>query len=513
MDRRHFLQALGASTSLASLPTWAGSNPAADTADRWQTDFDAARATTPWTAGFAGLQADVPPLALRLRGRLPPDLGGTFYRNGPARYGLGGIRYHHWFDGDGMVQAYRIENGGITHQGRFVRTSKFVADTRAGRPVRPVFATDLPDTEPLNGPDAMNVANTSVVRIGDDLMALWEGGSAIRMDPQTLETRGPKTWSADYEGMPFSAHPRVEPKDGSLWNFGVSSGPGLLSIYHVSADGKQARMHTLKVPDIGMVHDFAITQRHLVFLMPPLVYDAARSQAGQTFLDSHVWRPELGMRVLLLPKDRLDAPQWLQLPAGFVFHLGNAWEEPNGRVIHLDYVHSDDAQAVFVGVRNMMRGHLSPTENTQVARVTLDLARGRATQQQLAHASEFPRIDPRIVGSRHREVILAERVDRTMPRPGWEAVMRLNLDTGAVDRYSYGPDVMAEEHIYVPRTDRAGRPVEGQGWVLGTALDLKQQAMLFSVFDARRIAAGPVAQGTLARVMPLGLHAIFTPSA
>lgn len=53
-------------------------------------------------------------------------------------------------------------------------------------------------------------------------------------------------------------------------------------------------------------------------------------------------------------------------------------------------------------------------------------------------------------------------------------------------------------------------PVPGQTWVLGTALDLKRQAMLFSVFDGQRLAAGPVAQGTLARVMPLGLHAIFT---
>lgn len=507
MDRRHFLQALGA---FGLSPFHVQADNAATTADRWQTDFEAARASTPWTVGYAGLQADVAPLALRLRGRLPADLnGGTFYRNGPARHGLGGIRYHHWFDGDGMVQAYRIGDGAITHHGLFVRTQKFMADSRAGRPVRPVFATDLPNTEPLDSPDAMNVANTSVVRIGDDLMALWEGGSAMRMDPRTLETRGPKVWSADYAGMPFSAHPRLEPSDGTLWNFGISSGAGLLSIYRIGADGKTAQMHSLKVSDIGMVHDFAITERHLVFLMPPLVYDAARKEAGQTFLDSHVWRPELGMRVLVLPKDKLDAPQWLQLPAGFVFHLGNAWEEPNGRVIHLDYVHSDDAQQVFTGIRNMMRGHHSPGEGTRVARLTLDLTRSKATQQLLPHNVEFPRVDPRLVGRHHREVILVERLDHNLTRPGWDAVTRLNLDTGVTDSYRYGSEVMVEEHVYVPRADRTGRPVDGQGWVVGTALDLKRQAMLFSVFDARHLASGPVVQGTLGRVMPLGLHGIF----
>jgi carotenoid cleavage dioxygenase len=47
---------------------------------------------------------------------------------------------------------------------------------------------------------------------------------------------------------------------------------------------------------------------------------------------------------------------------------------------------------------------------------------------------------------------------------------------------------------------------------MGTALDLRQSAMLFSVFDAERLADGPLVQGVLPRVMPLGLHAIYMPA-
>ncbi|MFX8145281.1 carotenoid oxygenase family protein, partial [Acinetobacter baumannii] len=91
------------------------------------------------------------------------------------------------------------------------------------------------------------------------------------------------------------------------------------------------------------VHDFAVTQHHLVFLLPSFVYDVERSREGMSFLDAHVWRPELGMRALVLDKNDVTRMRWLQLPAGFVFHLGNAWSSPDGQEIHLDYVRSDDA--------------------------------------------------------------------------------------------------------------------------------------------------------------------------
>jgi carotenoid cleavage dioxygenase len=85
--------------------------------------------------------------------------------------------------------------------------------------------------------------------------------------------------------------------------------------------------------------------------------------------------------------------------------------------------------------------------------------------------------------------------------------MRLDVTTGKADRYRYGDEVMAEEHVFV--SDHRGTGREGDGWLLGTALDLKRRQMLFSVFNAQRLADGPIVQGVLPRVMPLGLHGIF----
>ncbi len=517
MDRRDFLHGLVGTAGLTSLPlltrsahalTPADAPPQAATPDDWQAAFDSHRAQQPWQMGFEGLQTDAAPMPLKLHGRLPPELRGAFYRNGPARHTLGGHRYHHWFDGDGMVQKYEISASGIVHRGRFVRTEKFQADTAAGRPVRAAFGTNPPGADPIGSPDSINAANTSLVNHGGEFLALWEGGSATRVDPGNLDTLGLKTLTAESAGMPFSAHPKIG-ADGVLWNFGVSSGPGVLSVYRISPDGRDVRAANLTVPDIAMIHDFAATERHLVFLLPPLVYDKARADAGETFLDSHVWRPALGMRVLVLPKDQLDAPRWFQLPAGFVFHIGNAWEDTKAGVIHLDYVRSDDALYATQGLSRIMRGEHGMPPPTRLTLLELDLRSGRARQTALPNQVEFPRVDPRRVAQRHREVFVAERVGKST-LPLFDAVARLDVNGGRVDRYHYGPEVIAEEHIFVPREQRAGRRVrDGDGWLLGTALDLRRRAMLFSVFDARNLAAGPVAQGVLPRVMPLGLHAIY----
>jgi carotenoid cleavage dioxygenase len=505
MDRRLFCQSLALGTtgsSLAALPLAAhadGSPEAGATLGA----FNQQRSRAPWTLGFEGLQADLAPQPMQLRGKLPRDLRGTLLRNGPAQHSLGDVRYQHWFDGDGMIQQYRFSDQGLQHQGRFLRTQKFLAENAAGRRLHHSFGTQVAGGSPMASADAGNVANTSVVHHAGETLALWEGGSATLFDAGTLETGGLKTWTPEHAGMPFSAHPKIG-ADGSLWNFGVSSMHGLLSIYQVSARG-QVRTATLQVPDMAMVHDFAVTEQHLVFLLPPLIFDRDRAQAGNTFMDSHVWKPELGMRALVLHKDRLNQPQWMELPAGFLFHTGNAWEDGKG-VIHLDYVRSADASSVIQGFRALMRGEFGGEPAHAVARVELDTRSGRARQTLQAHHAEFPRIDPRFVGRRNKQLFMAERV-AVSNRPGFDCITRLDLDSGKVDRYRYGADVMVEEHVFIPA--RSGSGKEAEGWLVGTALDLRSRRTLLSVFDARLLAQGPLVQGSMDRAVPLGFHGTF----
>lgn len=129
MKRREFLRALACAAAAASAPgvlrAWAE-----DAAAR----FASRAARYPWLAGWRtiGREALGPTPAI-VEGQLPAELDGVLYRNGPAWFDRGQVRYTHWFDGDGLVQAWHIANGAVRHRARMVGTSKFVREQRAGR--------------------------------------------------------------------------------------------------------------------------------------------------------------------------------------------------------------------------------------------------------------------------------------------------------------------------------------------------------------------------------------------
>jgi carotenoid cleavage dioxygenase len=246
-----------------------------------------------------------------------------------------------------MLQRFDIRDDGVTHIGQYVHTAKYAADSSRGRLSTSGFGTRIPGSDVLAGPiDDANSANISVIPWAGDLLALWEPGSAYVVDSKTLATRGTKTWSEALRGKPFSAHPRIG-SDGTLWNFGVDPVSSELVIYRISSDGRLLASHVLPIDHLPPTHDFAVTERHLVFLMPSLTLNKERLSGGVSFAEACQWSPEFGMRVLIL--DKADwSPHWLELPPGCLFHIANAWEGSDGAVI-VDYMRSDDPMSLLAG--------------------------------------------------------------------------------------------------------------------------------------------------------------------
>jgi carotenoid cleavage dioxygenase len=474
--------------------------------DAWREAFDSALPQHPWLLGFKGTQElALGPVDLEIEGRLPQGLGGTLYRNGPAHHEVYGLRYHHWFDGDGMVQAFRFKDGTLSHRGRLVATQKFLAEQFEGRALYPTFGTNPPNPRPITSPDALNVANISVLPHHGELFALWEAGSPYALDPITLETRGIHSFSPDTRGLPFSAHPRVEP-DGTLWNFGYASAQGMLVLWHINGRGELVRAGTVAVSPMTMPHDFLVTSRHLVVMLPPLDFEP---KPGATFLDSHVWHPEQPTRVLVVDKNDFTQTAWYELPAQWVFHYGNAWEDRPG-VIRFDGARSADPAAVLQGFRSVMRGDAPAQGDSRHHLYRIDTRRKTIAETPLIAAdrsSEFPAIDPRVSTQRNRRIVVlsANRKDKS-PHPLFDAVSVLDVDTGAEATYRYPSHQMPEEHLFVPAPDSAA---ESKGWLVGTFLDLQRGTTRLNVFDVEAVASGPVATATLPYVIPLGLHGKF----
>jgi all-trans-8'-apo-beta-carotenal 15,15'-oxygenase len=439
-----------------------------------------------------------------IEGRLPPDLQGVFYRNGPGRFELGGERYHHWFDGDGFVQRWQIGGGKVAHRGRFVETRKFVDESAAGQFLYPAFGTRIA-RRGVRDNDSMNAANTNLLPFGGKLYALWEGGSATEIDPDTLATKGIKTWREDLQAMPFSAHPKIAP-DGTLWNFGTLPGSDRLALYRIGADGGVLQAGMLELPKLALLHDFAVSERHLIFVVPP--YDIEEDH-GLSLAERHVWagsgagaRPT---RVVVIAKDTLAVRRVFELPPQMVFHFGNAWDEHGGAITHVDLVlHDGDELAALAHVMEGVRQPNRPACHRAV-RVTLDYASGRAATANLLDGAEFPRVMPEVIGQRHRRLAVLSS-DRRNPSLALDTVNLVNVDTGQADSWRFGAGWRVEEHVLVPRRGARG---ELDGYLVGVAQDTAAGTSVLTVFDAARVSTGPLALAHLPYHTPHCFHGNF----
>jgi all-trans-8'-apo-beta-carotenal 15,15'-oxygenase len=435
-----------------------------------------------------------------IEGKIPADLRGNFYRNGPGLFERGGQRYQHWFDGDGLVHAWRFTDQGVSHQAKFVRTKKLIAESAANEFLVPAFGTAIPAKIPVRSSDSMNTANTNVIELNGQLLAMWEGGSAHSLHPESLATQGVVSWSDELKGMPFSAHPKVE-ADGTVWNFGTMSGK--MVIYHISKQGKLLRHAVFDMPASAMVHDFSVSQEHLIFLLPPISTNLDAMRSGKSLAESMEWKPEQGTKVLVVKKSDFSKRSLFELPAMMVFHFGNAWEKD--QVIHVDFVKSDDLDTFNSQMPKMMRGEdIAPNASVPTV-LSIDLKNKKLSMNTFSARAEFPRIDPRFVAQKNRYVYYpcGELIDQ---KDRFSGLMRLDIETGKITRFDMGAQYSLEEHVFVPKPNSSK---EGQGYLVGVGFDVERQTSFSSVFDAENLAAGPMALAYLPYWLPFCFHGNF----
>ncbi len=501
MDRRTFLQSFSAALAAGTV----SGTPLAAAGENWKAEFAAALARKPWLLGYKTAAPNgYAQRDMEVEGKLPEALRGTLYRNGPARHEIGDTRYQHWFDGDGMIHAFRFEEGRVSHRGKFVQTAKYLEEEKAGRALYQGFGTASGDMPPLSNADQINVANINVIEHAGELLALWEGGSAYRLDPETLETLGLKSWSRPTTGLPFSAHPRLD-TDGTLWNFGYAPSGNALVIYRIDPDGALRDTGIIPRGKVPMVHDFMVTKTHLVLILPPFLFDVEKTGS---FLDHFAWQPEQGGRALIIDKNDLSSVQEIELPPFWVFHFSNAFE--TGGVIEFNAPTYGDPGIMTTGFRDIMRGDHVPRANIRFLTGRLDLQAGTFTTSETSEGSggEFPRIDDRFQGERHGFTILMRNINQP-GRPTMDSVWRIDHDSGDHRGHTYSSEELADEHVFVPNPQSAS---QGEGWVIGTSLDTGRKRSTINIFDAQHIEDGPIARAHTQYPIPLGLHGNFVPA-
>jgi carotenoid cleavage dioxygenase-like enzyme len=454
----------------------------------------------PTRAGRANIapipfEADAPHLTIT--GELPRELNGTLYRNGPnPQFSSPGA---HWFVGDGMLHAFHLENGGASYRNRWVRTPKWLAEHDAGRALFGGFGRKLADA-PASVTDG-GVANTNIVYHAGRLLALEEGHLPTEIEPGTLATRG----YHDYGGRikaPFTAHPKIDPKTGEMVFFGYNaSGPltPTLSCGSVSAAGKLTRLERFETPYASMVHDFIVTENHLLFPILPVTGSLSRAMAGQP---PYAWEPDKGAFVGVMKRNGSAKDiTWFRGENCYVFHVMNAWED--GSRIVADVMQFEEAPL-------FPHPDGRPTDpeksRARLCRWVFDLAGNtdRFSQTYMDDLTgEFPRVDDRHAGlkSGHGWYACA---NPDAPVSEWlSGIAHVDGSGARRGRYLLPVGDTISEPVFVARGEDAA---EGCGWLLAVVWRARDNCSDLAVFNATDVVAGPIALVHLGHRVPDGFH-------
>ena len=446
------------------------------------------------TGNFAPVRSE-DDFDLTVKGEIPRELRGALFRIGPNPQFEPRDPNHHWFAGDGMVHGFYVADGKVRYRNRYARTPKWELEHAHGRSLFGTFGNPM-TTDPLAMGNEGGVANTNIVWHAGRLMALEEGHQPFEMDRDTLESRG---YVRDYRGR-VTAHPKIDPKSGEMAWFAYGVGDMPLSAgmsYGVTdASGKVVRRDDFQAPFACMVHDFMVTENHVLFPILPLTASLERAMGGRP---PFAWEPEKGSHVGVMRRDGdVASIRWFNTEACYVFHPLNAWEE--GDTLYADVMRYDVAP-LFPNAD----GSPGRKSAARLVRWSFDLAGASDAirEQPLDDLDgEFPRVDPRVETLRHRHGwYAADPTGAQTVKLG--AIAHLDLATGARQLYELPDGDLTSEPVFTPRSADAA---EGDGWVTAVVWRAAENRSDLLVFEAQDIARGPIATAEMPRRVPFGFH-------
>jgi carotenoid cleavage dioxygenase-like enzyme len=443
---------------------------------------------------FAPVTEEVTAFDLPVTGTLPAELHGRYLRNGPNPLGLDDP-VQHWFLGPGMVHGVRLRDGRAEwYRNRWVRSrqvAEALGERWAGGPVHA-------------GMDF--AANTHVIAHAGRTLATVEGGALPYELTDELDTVGPCDFGGTLPGG-YAAHTKLDRRTGDLHAVAYFWGWDHLQHVVVGPDGRVSSTTDVPVADGPMVHDFALTERHVVLLDLPVTFDTAAATAGASL--PYGWNPAHPARVGLLPREgTVREVRWCEVDPCWVFHTLNAYDDGDRVVLDLcRYAGSYDLSALSG------RGPLT------LDRWTVDPVAGRVDRQCLDdRPQEFPRTDERVVSRPHRygySAVTGEvnpatvRVDGSFADDAFaDALLKHDLVTGRVEVHRFGRDAVVGEAVFAPSAPDAA---EDDGYVLAFVHDPDRGAADLVVLAAQDFTGGPVARVHLPVRVPLGFHGSWVP--
>jgi carotenoid cleavage dioxygenase len=224
---------------------------------------------------------------------------------------------------------------------------------------------------------------------------------------------------------------------------------------------------------------------------------------GRTLMDSLVWRPELGTRLLIVSRETGEAVATVPVGERYCLHTINAWEDSAGRVV-LDLVELDRPVYDQYEVIPDLFPSVGPG---RPVRLIVDVEKSELVERRElgpTEAPDFPAIDPRRFGHPTEDLWILDIAAAGRPgRKFFDRLVHITVN-GRTEHWQAPPGTyLGGEPAFAPD------PASHHGAVICEQLDAEKNQSAFLVFDAFDIAAGPRAILPLESPLHLGFHAMF----
>ena len=432
---------------------------------------------------FAPVSEEVTATDLAVEGAIPPELTGLYVRQ--SANPITGVSPH-WFMGEGMVHGVRLEAGrAVWYRNRYVKTPYI----------------ENPDVQRISSEGVIDrtvsKANTHVLKHGGRILALEEGSFPYVLDDE-LETVG---WT-DYDGKlssAFSAHPKICPVTGEMLSFGYGQFEPYLVYLRVSPEGKLVQSEEISVGGPTMMHDFAVSEKHALFLDLPVVFSLEDALKGTM---PFRWSDDYPARIGVMPRTGGNADvKWFDVEPCYIFHTLNAWDE--GDTVVLDACHNTEVWRDA--------GDMQGEGKLTLRRFRFDLASGNVKEETLDdRPMEFPRVAAGVVGQKNRFGFTL-RLEPTSDQPEFVGILKSDLETGASELHDYGDGRNSSEPVFVPAP--GADPNSDEGWVMSYVYDEGTGGSELVLLDATDMRKAPVARVKLPQRVPYGFHGSWIPDA